>query len=411
MIKVVTTYVDNTGAPLLDTIMYPDPDDPSGGTMIPMPLAGNVTAVRFMAQDEATGVTDVDTAATLYETSDPATTGKVGYTPDASVIDAEHTRVAWWRLTLTGGGNIDTPEFLWIVQPHGVAATSASQPTGVCQAWASNEDMAQFTPAALDEDYTSWLTEASEILYVLSARQYPGLCSQTVRPQRATCGCWQVLDRGHVVMPTDWQWIGGQWWAESEAFQGYGCGMLYAIRLAGWVRQITQVRIGGAVVDSATYRVDRHEWLVRLTDPATGQNPGWPACQDMSLPDGAAGTFDVTYQWGRTPPIAGVRAAATLAYQLYLADNPRGRGQCKLPAGWTSVARQGITITRSQIQRLSTEGTGIVGIDAFLTSSNPGGLDRPPAVYSRDIMPYAKPVGTAGASFSRSIHDGGPITG
>lgn len=274
-----------------------------------------------------------------------------------------------------------------------VNAALTDPTSGVCAPWATSADMADYVPNRPAGDYTIWLREASELLYILSGRQFPGICTQTVRPQRASCGCWQVLSRGHIVAPVQWEWIGGSWWAESESFQGYGCGSLHAVRLAGYVQAITQVRISGVVVDPTTYRVDQNEWLVRLTDPATGVNPGWPACQDMSLPDGAAGTFDVTYQWGRTPPLAGVRAAAMLAWQLYLLDNPDSKGKCKLPAGWTSITRQGITITRSDIQKLATEGTGIVGIDAFLNTANPGGMDRPPAVYSRDVMPYARRVG------------------
>lgn len=273
-----------------------------------------------------------------------------------------------------------------------VNAALTDPTVGVCTPWATNTDIAGYTPAGDTTDYTSWLAEASELLYALSGRQFPGICTRTVRPITNACRHnFQILEgSGHIVAPPDWSWgIGGWSWGTTY---GYGCGMIPAVRLAGYVQAVTAVRISGVTVDPASYRVDQHEWLVRLTDPATGQNPGWPLCQNIALPDDAAGTFAVDYQWGRMPPQSGVRAAATLAWQLYLADNPT-RQQCRLPAGWTSIARQGITITRSQVEKLATEGSGIVGIDSFLNTVNPNGLDRAPAVYSRDVPPYGQRTG------------------
>lgn len=388
--RTVSTYIGNTAYPLADVIEQPNDD----GILEPMPLTGVVSEIRLMAQNPETGVVVIDQVAMNAETSDPATIGMVEYTPADGDVAAEKRYIAWWRITLAATGKVaDTPEFQWFIIPHGVHAPGVSDPTGVCTAWASNVDIETYTPLALDEDFTPWLIEASELLYILSARQFPGVCSQTVRPIRNSCGCWQVLSRGHVVYPVQWDWIAGYWRAENEAFQQIGCGALSSVRLSGYVRAINSVKIGGVIVDPTTYRVDDHERLVRLTDPVTGQNPGWPACQDLTLPADAPGTFEVDYDWGRSPPIAGVRAAATLAWQLYLNDNPRGKEKCKLPAGWTSITRQGITITRSQVQKLATDGTGIVGIDAFLSTANPNGLDREPAVYSRDIQPFAPRIG------------------
>lgn len=388
--KVIRTYVANTAAVISDTITEPDPTDESGNRMQRKHLTGAVSRVDFMAMNEDTGTVDVNAQASVDETGDPATYGNVSLTPPSGAITAERRRIGWWRLTFLSGDVLDTPEFVWLVVPHGVSSEAVVAPTGVCSAWATNEDVARYTTGGVDEDFASWLVEASELLYILSGRQFPGVCTQTVRPHRQGCGCWQVLSRGHIVAPLDW--IGGYWRAESDLYTQFGCGMQQAVRLAGYVQAVSRVRIGGVVVDPATYRVDLNEWLVRITDPSTG-NPGWPACQNLSLPSGAAGTFDVDYTWGHTIPLAGVRAAAILAYQLYLNDNPQGRQKCALPAGWTSISRQGVTISRGQIQKLATEGTGIVGIDAFISSANPGGVDRPPAVYSRDVQPYARRIG------------------
>lgn len=387
--KVVTSYVDNTGAAISDTIEEPDPTDPTGQRLQRMHLAGLVTGVQFMAQDEETGTIDVSIPATTLESSDPATWGDVEVFPTSPSVASEKRRVAWWRLTFNDGKTLDTAEFLWLVQPHGVAATGTAQPTMICQAWATNADIARYTPAAEDADYTPWLIEASEILYALSAEQFPGICRRVVRPIAQSCGCWQVLSRGHIVL--NWEWIGSQWWAENMASQP-GCGMLSQVRLAGGVVAINNVKIGGVVVDPTTYRVDQGEWLVRLHDPVTGQPQAWPACQDLSLADDQPGTFSVDYNWGAMPPLTGIRAAAALAWQLYLAENPTGREKCQLPAGWTSVSRQGVTLTRDRQTQFPVE-SGLVEIDGFLGTYNPGRLSRQPTVYSRDVQPYAQRYG------------------
>lgn len=386
--KTIRTYVGNTAYPITDTITQPN----EAGVQVPMHLTGQVSSIHLQAQDADTQLLAVDGAAQNLEDGTEEKWGDVAYTPATPDVAADRRYVAWWRLILLSGGVVDTPEFLWEVIPHGVLAPGAQVPTGVCTTWATNEDVNTYNSQAVDEDFTPWLVEASELLYLLSARQFPGHCQRTVRPQRQQCGCWQVLSRGHVVN-SGLDWVRGMWVDESAAWSSYGCGTLSAVRLAGPVTTVNEVRISGTVIDPATYRVDQGEWLVRLTDPTTGSNPGWPGCQDMSLPAAAPGTFEVDYTWGRTPPLAGVRAAATLAWQLWLFDNPRGRQQCKLPAGWTSVSRQGVTVSRASVQKLSTEGTGIVGIDAFLNTANPQGLDRVPAVYSRDVQPYARRVG------------------
>lgn len=390
----LTRYIGET-KPFTDVLQAERVDPVTGNvTLQPLILTGLVSAVRFMAQSADTGEIVVDQPAVIDEVAgDSSTVGAVHYTPSSGDVAAEDDWVQWWRMTMLADGSTqDSSENLIRIRPHGVAAATSATPTNVCQVWATNEDVFTYAQdASVDEDYTPYLVEASELLYALSARRFPGICTRTVRPMSSSaCGCWgiQVLSRGHIVYPVMWEWLGGYWCAESDLVNSIGCGSQQQIHLSGYVQEVTDVKISGSVVDPTTYRVDRNEWLVRLTDLTTGQNPGWPMCQNITLPDDAPGTFSVTYTWGRTPPLAGVRAAATLAWQLYLNDN-RKAGKCRLPAGWTSITRQGVTITRPQVQRLSTEGTGIVGIDAFLSTYNPNGLDREPAVYSRDVPPYA----------------------
>lgn len=383
--SVATTYVGTT-EPLEGVVRELNSD----GVWAPVHLTGAITGVRLQAQDEATGTTVIDAPAVNVETADPATYGRVEYATQAADTLTPRTLVCWWRVTRTDGVVYDTPEFLWVIQSHGVAAGTPVTSSLICSAWATNADVARYTPASLDEDYTPWLVEASEQLYLLSAQQFPGTCRTTVRPTGGRCGCFQVLSRGHIV--PSWDWVGDRWYAENAAWSVPGCGNLSSVRLAGNVQTVHAVTISGAVVDPATYRVDQHEWLVRLNDPVTGERLTWPACQDLAAPDTGPGSFTVDYSWGAQPPLSGVKAAAALAWQLYLAENPQGKHKCRLPAGWTSITRQGITVTKDSGEKFP-QGSGIPDIDAFLTTVNPKGLDRPPLVYSPDVQAYARRVG------------------
>lgn len=388
-VDTLTRFVGET-KPFTTQLTEPVENPISGVTTEqPIVLTGLVSQVRFMAQDAATGATIIDAAATIDEVpGNDATLGTAHYTPTGPQVASPADWIQWWRLVMAADGSTqDTPETIIRVKSHGVAAEATLSPTGVCAVWATNEDVVRYAAGgALDTDYEPWLIEASEILYALSGRRFANGCSRTVRPaQTDACGCFQVLSRGHLVYPLDWEWLGGRWCAENDL--ATGCGIMHRIELPGYVASIPAdgVKISGATIDPSTYRVDQNRYLVRVTDPVTGDNPAWPTCQDMSLPAGAAGTFTITYLWGRPPPLAGIRAAALLAYQLWAADN--ANSACALPAGWTSVSRQGITVSRSAVQRLPTEGTGIVGIDSFLQTYNPYGHVQEPAVYSPDVAP------------------------
>ena len=195
-------------------------------------------------------------------------------------------------------------------------------------------------------DMTQFALEASQVLYELSGRQFSGACEKTVRPcGNAWCG-FQTLSRGYVVWNPYWwnpYWDGMSWW-----FQGANscaCRPLDRIKLSGYpVREITEVKIDGVVVDPATYRLDDRRWLVRVPDPLDPDvHLRWPACQAMGLPDDEEGTFSVTYRYGQDAPPLGIHAAAQLGCELYKACS----GQtCALPTGTTRVNRQGITIEK-----------------------------------------------------------------
>ncbi len=251
-------------------------------------------------------------------------------------------------------------------------------------------DIATVGPSLLD----TVAIEASMALYEISGRQFTGLCERTVRPCADRCGCWG----GTVASSGMWQWAsypygGWSWW--NECGDKCGCRPLSKVRLSGYpVREILEVKIDGAVVDPAGYRLDGWRDLVRLDDPADPTNPRrWPGCQTLSLNDDQPGTFSVSYAFGVDPPELGRQAAAQIACQLFAACQGQ---ECQLPAGVARVVRQGIEIERGLLANWfdKTKATGLVAVDLFLASYSATRGRRRPSVWSPDVQSYARRVGT-----------------
>jgi hypothetical protein len=170
-----------------------------------------------------------------------------------------------------------------------------------------------------------------------------------------------------------------------------GCRPLDRVLLSGYpVREITEVKIDGAVVDPLTYRLDGWRYLVRM------DGLSWPSCQAMDLWDTEDGTFSVTYRYGQDPPLVGSHAAAQLGCEIYRACT--NSNDCALPTGTTRVARQGVVIERLAFSAWGLQNgiwrTGLNLVDAFLNSVNRGHLIRRPTVWSpARHMQYARREG------------------
>ncbi len=238
--------------------------------------------------------------------------------------------------------------------------------------------------------------QASELLFELSGRLYPGLCGpKTVRPPCLSCACgYQVLSRGYVIGPWDY----GDWplWGMCD-FCLVSCAPSL-VKLSGVpVREITQVTVDGDVLNAADYRVFKNRYAMRLDDGR------WPIRQDLTLPNTEDGTFSITYTYGADPPSAGMAAAAQLACELYKACIGEA---CALPTGTTRVQRQGVTIEKlaftnwaytparyARGARQAGWNTGMALVDAFLASYNPTGNIRRPVLYAPGKRQYAQEWG------------------
>lgn len=283
--------------------------------------------------------------------------------------------------------------------------------TGPCSAWTTSDDAVLCCGAEIGSDTSvldDYVIAASEILFELSGRLYSGLCEKTVRPCRSDCACgWQVLSRGHVIGPWDWGsgwgWT-GQWWQCND--DHCGCTPLSRVLLSGYpVREITEVKIDGDIVNPDTYRLDNHRWLTRVRDPAEPDTVlMWPSCQALDLPDTEGGTFSVTYTYGQNAPLDGRMAAGVLACQLYNLCTNATDAECAIPQNAVRLTRQGVTVDKATTiawfygRKGSGQDagwqTGIVQVDSFLNSFNKKGLQQRPKTWSPDMWKYAKVLGS-----------------
>jgi hypothetical protein len=267
---------------------------------------------------------------------------------------------------------------------------------GPCQAWIDPLDVwscceSSGVTASGAGVFLDVAQAASEVLYEMSGRQFAGECERVERPCASGCGCWPGLAVPGAAAAWEWGAWGGRWsWRDASCGDLCGCAALSEHTLWTPVREIIEVKVDGAVLAPAEYRVDEREWLVRL-----GGNR-WPACQDLALDASQPGTFQVKYTWGADPPAIGRQAAAQFACQLWLSCTS-GTG-CTLPAGVVQVQRQGITIDRQRIAawgyRDGAWSTGLVAVDAFLNAYNPGRMRRAPAVWSPERERRGRRVGT-----------------
>lgn len=184
---------------------------------------------------------------------------------------------------------------------------------------------------------------ASNMLYHLTGRRWPGSCQDTVRP------CAQTYDNTWRPIRSTVGGLAGGCGCGVE--DRCGCGGYSAIDLGVQpVTQIDSVKIDGATIDSSLYQIHDYRLLV-WADPDgtaaanTTNRTAWPCCQDLTAdPDTDTDTFEVTFTYGIAPPEPGPQAAAELAGELYLACQPETAGQCRLPPGLQSLVRQGVTM-------------------------------------------------------------------
>lgn len=233
----------------------------------------------------------------------------------------------------------------------------------VCQPWISPNDLVDCDcPDASENLIVEAIQVASDILYALSGRQYPGLCSETVRPcMCGSCGRsnWFPGWGGFDTLPA---LIGGIWLNVCAHPTEYCDCIGNALRLPRpRVDSVDSVLVNGAVFTD--FRLDRPGWLVR-TDGLP-----WPSRQDIWREPTEVGTWQVTYTHGQLPPPGGLFAAKHLTSELVKACTGAA---CRLPAHAVAVTRRGVTYELEAFKGR----TGIPEVDMWLAAVNPESRQR-----------------------------------
>lgn len=239
----------------------------------------------------------------------------------------------------------------------------------LCGPWATYADLSAAQQALADEPtWNGWLLAASEQLYALTQQRWPGVgCSPITVTVRSVPGEWPY--------DSSWGscscWDAGQWLGATFIPSPFGSWAgthtaPVAVKLPHPYPSDVSVTINGDVFTA--WRVSGTGWVER-----TDGRP-WPVCH----PD----TVEITYTPGKAPPAGGVRAAVSLAAELLKASI----GQpCRLPRNVTAVTRQGVTQQRSAPVDALDGLTGLVEVDQWIRSVNPGRRATRGRVWSPDI--------------------------
>lgn len=270
--------------------------------------------------------------------------------------------------------------------PPLVPGEQAAGPTpGPCFGWVEAEDVAACCSVVVGSDYDLFegaASSASQILYMLSGKQFSGSCERVVRPgSDIPCGV-QVLARGHVI---GWENVPRDLDILKVLLPNYP------------VTEIVEVKIDGDTLTEDEYRLDGWRWLTRRPD-ADGNRQYWPGPQREDREDTEDDTFSIRYLFGQNPPQPGIDAAAQLACEIYKAcpGNEGVDGDCALPKNAVRVSRQGLTVEMKALTYNAREGwtTGMKLVDAFLNAYNPDGVKQRALIWSPDGPQFAREVGT-----------------
>ena len=258
--------------------------------------------------------------------------------------------------------------------------------TETCEAWTTAAAV-QARPGGDDLDTDTIdraVRSASWVLFMLTGRQWPGVCTDVVRPCRRQLSLLNPsMTRGWA---TSWDESWGTCACHAHTERGEcGCDNDDQVALgAAPIVDVLEVRIDGEVIPESDYRIDDERWLVRLTEE------GWPCCQNMRLnpddgPADATPTFQVRFTYGVGPPQAGQDAATTLALELAKAEGTDDDGECRLPQRVQTLVREGVTMTLLDPFAFFADGrTGLYDVDLFIKTANPHGISRRAAVLNPD---------------------------
>lgn len=264
-----------------------------------------------------------------------------------------------------------------------------------CGSWATVEDVERLVGDAecfaenlvLLEDC---LVIATETLFVLSGRQFPGICEVTVRPcavDQATSSSPEPL---FGYQTDSFDGFGGSCSCNHPPARGCSCCGPSETRLGySPIVEVVEILIDGVVLDPASYRVDDGKYLVRLPNVGETTPRSWPCCQRLDLPTTEPETWSVSFCYGKGAPPLGVVAAARFAAEL--AKAALGLDCCIAARNVTSLSREGVSIEVLSPTDFLTAGLlNIFEADLFIQTYNPAKLRKNAKILSPDTGPRAR---------------------
>jgi hypothetical protein len=240
---------------------------------------------------------------------------------------------------------------------------------GCCSDWSTYDPDSQARAAAF----------ATDVLWAATGRQF-GACPITVRPcfnkGFSNFGYW--FDGGWMPFIWNGQWYNSPLGCGCSGFCCCGTRPFTEVWLPGPVAGISQVVVGGLIVDPSAYRVDDAQWLVRQ-DGNT-----WPVLQDYNVAAGSLNSWEVTLFRGTPVPPSLSTAAGVLACEFLKAC---AGGECRLPGYVQSIIRTGVEVQMvSLADALKLGFTGLAEVDMVIRSFNPNGLTHRLRLYSPDTQ-------------------------
>lgn len=213
-------------------------------------------------------------------------------------------------------------------------------------------------------DYAAIAAAASQVVYVLTGRQFPGPCRATVRPVRRSGDCFPASLLG--------VWLGQR--------ADYCEGDVLPLHDPMYVVAPTDDDDGHPVVvkingsEFTDFYVRDNRSIVR------SDGRPWPSGNKLHLADTETGTWSVTYSFGIPAPKLVVDAAAELAAEYLKADltDPN----LKLPPGTTSWSRGGFSgSVRDEAEAVRSAGSALPAVAKAMGAYNPNNT-RLPALIS-----------------------------
>ena len=202
-----------------------------------------------------------------------------------------------------------------------------------CQAFAVADDIFD-APCGCDLDSTAaediifveaMIDQASDMLSLATGGTVSGICTVTVRPV-ALCNTNTVYyGRYEPIIPT---------FPTHDHRRRFGG--LNTVPLRGPNTDVVEVVINGVVINPAEYGLLDNLYLMRKIG-------NWPTYQDLTLDDTEAGTWAITYRFGRGADKLTKMACIELACEL-IKDATPGK-QSSLPRGVVGASIQGASIT------------------------------------------------------------------